>query len=212
MTDSLQADVAVRGLDVPAYPENLAVGADPPAPPRQGAPLLGDPATAPVAPITRDDAERALAEVNGSIAALQKRAESVFQTTWERAFNGPSGRFLDYDLKRTRIAVRDWMTAHGQPMRVEAAIVLLEAERRWSGVPAASWHPLAAARGEAQPAAQSGAPQLLARLAAKGVTLSAGADGKLLATPAGILNEVDKRQINESRAEIIAALAQTEEL
>ena len=91
-------------------------------------------------------------------------------------------------------------------------MVLLEAERRWNGVEAASWHPLAAmvAHGMARPAVPVLPQQVIARLAGRGITLLLGEDGTIRATPAGMLNETDRAQITEHKAEIVKALASAE--
>ena len=139
---------------------------------------------------TGPEAARALHEA-GSIAALQRRVEAVHREAWSRAFRGPAGPWLDHDLRRVRTQVVQLLNQQ-PPQRTEAAQVLLDAERRWAGVPAASWDGLAmmAAHGVAvvKPAAQVSAPQLIARLAAKGVKLAVSDTGKVIATPAGLLN------------------------
>lgn len=170
----------------------------------------------PLKPVTRADAEAALACVDGDITALQRRAEAAHQAAWARAFSGPRSQGLAHDLRRVKATVADWLNPmiHKPPKRTEAAMVLLEAERRWGGVQAASWDPLAqmAGRGAVAvvQAAPLGAPQVIARLAGKGVTLALSEAGQIVAMPVGVLGEADRALVREHREALKLALGSAE--
>ncbi len=220
MTEDVQAGVGGSGCarhlasgtgaaDTGDRAENSAVdgGATHSAP--GAAPEPSAPVAAPKWPDCTD-AERELALVGGDVTALLRRAESAHAAAWQRAWNGPGSQVLGYELQRVKRQVADWM-AHKPPNPIEAAMVLLAAERRWNAIQAASWHPLAAMAaamaGIVQPAA---APPIIARLAARGITLALSEAGQIVAMPAGMLNETDRAQLTRHKADIVRALQSAE--
>jgi len=174
--------------------------------------------TAAVGPITRADAERALALAGNDITVLQRRVEAVHQAAWARAWNGLGSQGLAYDLRRVKSEVANWLNPmiHKPPKRVEAAMVLLDAERRWSGVKAATWDPLAMMAARGVPVVKQAAPvspqQIIARLSGKGISLALSAEGKIVAMPAGVLGETERALVQEHREALKLALASAEVL
>jgi len=147
------------------------------------------------------------------IATLSQTAQQAF--TKARAKAQDMGWLaLDRDLSVTRAqAARMRAVPYGEPDRKAIAKLWIDAAARWSGY-AADGIPqvvVDGARGVSQgPAPQSQAPRIITMLAGRGVMLTLNTEGQLLATPARMLTEADKRLVQENAIELKRILASAE--
>ncbi len=200
---------APRGAGDPG-PANGPAGPMPPTAPATGAVTH---ATACPPALTRDDAAKALAAVRGDLSVLRKRAEAAHQA----ARRGEAGAIValdrDFMLVRQRTGQRG---PYDGPDPVGIALVWLEAERRWlgygtSGVPyALQTSALAPVRSSPTASPEDEARRLIAALAGRGIALHVTPAGALAASPAGMLDETARRQIEAHRAALMAVLSTSE--
>ncbi len=163
--------------------------------------------------LTRDDAARELAAARGNLAVLRKRAETAHQAARRGEAAAIVALDRDWALVRQRTERRG---PYDGPDPVGAALVWLEAERRWLGY-AASGVPyelqasaLAPVRSAPTTSPEDGARHLIAALAGRGIGLHVTPAGTLAASPAGMLDETARRLIDQHRAALLAVLATSE--
>jgi len=185
-------------------------------PPRDGA--IGH---APSPPDVRAEWERTLANsqnyVSTALSVFSRRAEAAQKQA--RSRDGAPWATLDADLKAVRSQASALM-GQQTPDALAAAVLWKTAELRWKRIASAPLGELQgmAAQAEMQRATSNSVglvktvhvSQIISRLAGRGMVLSVTHEGQIAVMPRGLLNDTDRAQISQHKAELVEALSTCE--